>query len=70
MAISYKKLCKLLIDKDMWMEDLWLKAGKITTAMAKLSRNETVYMYILLKICVLNYELSDIREIVSGGKNA
>ena len=70
MAASYKKLWKLLIDKEMRKEDLRLKAGITTTAMAKLGRNETVHMNILLKICnALNCGLDDILEIVSGDKN-
>ena len=70
MAASYKKLWKLLIDKDMRKEDLRLKAGITTTAMAKLGRNETVHMDILLKICnALNCGLDDILEIVGEGKN-
>lgn len=51
MAASYKKLWKLLIDKDMKKEDLRKATGITTTAMAKLGRNETVHMDILLKIC-------------------
>ena len=70
MATSYKKLWKLLIDKDMKKEDLRLKAGITTTAMAKLGRNETVHMEILLKICkALDCGLDDILEIISEGKN-
>ena len=70
MAASYKKLWKLLIDKDMRKEDLRLKAGLTTTAIAKLGRNETVHMDILLKICnALNCGLDDILEIVSEDKN-
>ena len=70
MATSYKKLWKLLIDKDMKKEDLRLKAGITTTAMAKLGRNETVHMDILLKICkALDCGLDDILEIISEGKN-
>ena len=70
MAASYKKLWKLLIDRDMRKEDLRLKAGITTTAMAKLGRNETVHMDILLKICnALDCGLDDILEIVSEGKN-
>lgn len=70
MVASYKKLWKILIDRDMRKEDLRLKAGITTTAMAKLGRNETVHMDILLKICVaLDCGLSDILEIVSEGKN-
>ena len=70
MAASYKKLWKLLIDRDMRKEDLRLKAGITTTAMAKLGRNETVHMDILLRICTaLDCGLDDILEIVSEGKN-
>ena len=70
MAASYKKLWKLLIDRDMRKEDLRLKAGITTTAMAKLGRNETVHMDILLKICnALHCGLDDILEIVSEDKN-
>lgn len=70
MAACYKKLWKLLIDKDMKKEDLRIKAGITTTAMAKLGRNETVHMDILLKICnALDCGLEDILEIVSEGEN-
>ena len=63
MAASYKKLWKLLIDKDMKKEDLRKAAGITTTAMAKLGRNETVHMDILLKICnALNCQPGDILE--------
>lgn len=65
MAASYKKLWKLLIDKDMKKEDLRKAAGITTTAMAKLGRNENVNTEVLLKICkVLHCDISDIMEIV------
>lgn len=65
MAASYKKLWKLLIDKEMKKEDLRKAAGITTTAMAKLGRNETVHMDILLKICkALECDISDIMEII------
>ena len=65
MAASYKKLWKLLIDKDMKKEDLRKAAGITTTAMAKLGRNENVNIEILLKICkALDCDISDIMEIV------
>ena len=64
MAASYKKLWKILIDKDMRKEDLRLKAGITTTAMAKLGRNETVHMDILLRICdALDCDINDILEV-------
>lgn len=65
MAISYKKLWKLLIDKDMRKEDLRLKAGISTNTMAKLGKNENVNTEMLVKICtVLNCDIADIMEIV------
>lgn len=65
MAASYKKLWKLLIDKDMKKEDLRKAAGITTTAMAKLGRNEDVSTKVLLKICqTLNCDISDIMEII------
>ena len=64
MAASYKKLWKLLIDKDMRKEDLRLKAGITTTAMAKLGRNETVHLDIILRICdALDCDINDVLEI-------
>lgn len=65
MAVSYKKLWKLLIDKNMKKEDLRLAAGLTSTAIAKLGRNEDVSTKILLKICqTLDCDISDIMEIV------
>ena len=65
MAASYKKLWKLLIDKDMNKEDLRKATGITTTAMAKLGRNENVNTKVLLKICnALHCDISDIMEIV------
>lgn len=64
MAISYKKLWKLLIDKDMRKEDLRLKAGISTNTIAKLGKNENVNTGILVKICAaLNCDIADIMEI-------
>lgn len=67
MAASYKKLWKLLIDKDMRKEDLRVAAGITTTAMAKLGRNEDVKTSVLIKICnVLQCDISDIMEVKIG----
>ena len=64
MAISYKKLWKLLIDKDMKKEDLRIKAGISTNTMAKLGKNENVNTDMLVKICsALNCDIADIMEI-------
>lgn len=64
MTVSYKKLWKLLIDKDMKKKDLRLATGITTTALAKLGKNENVNTEILVKICnALECDISDIMEI-------
>lgn len=65
MKISYKKLWKLLIDRDMLKKDLAKRAGISTTSIAKLGKNENVNTDILLKICnALECELQDIMELI------
>ena len=65
MQISYKKLWKLLIDKDMMKKDLAEQAGISPASIAKLGRNENVNTDILLKICIaLECDVSDIMEVV------
>lgn len=49
MAISYKKLWKLLIDKDMLKKDLQQKAGISSASITKLGKNENVNTDILEK---------------------
>ena len=51
MAVSYKKLWKLLIDKDMKKKDLCVAAGISHASMAKLGKNENVTTDVLVKIC-------------------
>ena len=66
MKISYKKLWKLLIDRDMMKKDLAEKARISSASIAKLGRNENVNTDILLKICIaLNCDISDIMEVIS-----
>ena len=65
MAVSYKKLWKLLIDKNMKKKDLRIATGMTTTALAKLGKNEHVNTEILAKICkVLDCNIEDIVEVV------
>lgn len=62
--ISYKKLWKLLIDKDMRKQDLQRVAGISSTSVAKLAKGENVNTDILVKICkALECDTSDIMEI-------
>ena len=65
MRISYKKLWKLLIDKEMMKKDLAEKANISSASIAKLGRNENVNTDILLRICeALECDVSDIMEVV------
>ena len=65
MAISYNRLWKLLIDNHMIKKDLKEKAELSTATMAKLGKNESVSLDVLVRICkVLNCEIGDVVEIV------
>jgi putative transcriptional regulator len=69
MAISYKKLWKLLIDKDMLKKDLQKKAGISSASITKLGKNENVNTDILEKICkALDCDISDIMEMSEDPK--
>ena len=65
MAVSYAKLWKKLIDKNMSKTQL-IKAAQISTnAMAKLGKNEDVRVEVLIKICAtLECKMDDILEII------
>lgn len=64
MAVSYKPLWKLLIDRDMKKTELRKAAGISTSALAKLGKNENVNTDVLVKICnVLKCDISDIVEL-------
>ena len=66
MAVSYKKLWKLLIDRDLLKRDLCKMANVSTTTMAKLGKGESVNLEILIRICgALEVDISDIMEVVS-----
>lgn len=69
MTVSYKKLWKLLIDRDMKKKDLQQAAGLSSTTVAKLSNHEKVSMDVLIKVCeTLNVDFSDIMELVPDEK--
>ena len=65
MAISYKKLWKLLIDRDMKKKDLVALSGISQSSITKMGKNENVNTDILVRICrALNCDIGDIAEIV------
>ena len=65
MGVSYKKLFKILIDRNMKKKDLQKLAELSPSTMAKLSKDEYVRMEVIVKICgKLNVDVGDIMEIV------
>lgn len=69
MAISYNKLWKLLIDKNMKKKDLQYLSGVSSATITKLGRNENVNTEILQKICNALYcDICDIMEIMPDKK--
>ena len=66
MAVSYKRLWKLLIDKDMKKKDLCAKAKISSASLTKMGKNGHVTTEILVKICTaLDCTMDDIMEIIS-----
>lgn len=64
MAVSYKKLFKLMIDRDIKRKDLKEMTGLSYATIAKLDKGENVQMEVLDKICTnLKCQLSDIADI-------
>ncbi len=65
MSVSYKKLWKLLIDKDIKKKDLCTMAGVSSATITKMGKNGHVTTEVLLKICTaLDCGVDDIMEIV------
>ena len=70
MAISYKKLWKLLIDRDLKKKDLQQISGVSAASITKLGRNENLNTEIIEKICLaLNCDVADIMEITDNTTN-
>lgn len=70
MSISYNKLWKQLIDRNMTKTDLRIKADIGTSTLAKLGKNEQVSMDVLLRICkVLDCDISEVMEVYKENKN-
>ena len=65
MAVSYKKLWKLLIDRDMMKKDLAKEAQISTYTISKMSKGENVNVDTLVKICgALHCTMDDIMELI------
>ncbi|GFI60834.1 hypothetical protein IMSAG044_01730 [Lactobacillaceae bacterium] len=69
MQISYNKLWKLLIDRNMKKKDLQEASGISAASIAKLGRNGNVTVEVLVKICqALNCDIGDICEVINRGE--
>ncbi len=68
MAVSYKKLWHLLLDKNMKKKDLQESANLTPHTMRKLNHNDAVTTDTLAKICrCLNCKVDDIMEVIMDG---
>lgn len=71
MSVSYNKLWKLLIDKNMKKKELGEVAGISNSLIAKLGKNENVTVEVLVKICsALDCGIDDIMELVPDERQA
>jgi len=65
MAVSYKKLWKLLIDKDLKKKDLCEQARISPATITKMGKNGHVTTEVLAKICAtLNCTIDDIMDVI------
>lgn len=70
-SVSYNKLWKLLIDKNMKKKELGEAAGISNSLIAKLGKNENVTVDVLVRICsALDCGIDDIIELVPDDKQA
>ena len=70
MKVSYKRLWKLLIDKDMKKKDLCAKAGISPASVTKMGKNGHVTTDILQRICLaLDCQMGDIMELIPENTN-
>lgn len=69
MDVSYNKLFKLLIDKGMRKTEFANKVGISASTLAKLSKNETISMEVVVKICRgLGCNVEDIMDVLPETK--
>ena len=70
MRVSYKRLWKLLIDKDMKKKDLMEQAHISNYTINKMNRGENITTDILVKICsAMGCTFDEIMEIVEDKPN-
>jgi DNA-binding Xre family transcriptional regulator len=65
MIVSYKKLWKLLIDKDMTKTQLRIASGVSSSTMAKMTRGEDIQVSVLVRLCqTLKCDVGDIVQFI------
>ena len=65
MAVTYKKLFKLLIDREMKKKDLQRAATLSPASISKLARDKYVSLEVLVKVChALKVDIGDIMEVL------
>ena len=65
MGVSYKKLFKILIDRNMKKKDLQQMAALSPSSVSKLAKNEYVSLEVIVKVCAaLQVDVGDIMEVV------
>ena len=65
MGVSYKRLFKLLIDRNMKKKDLQQLAGLSPASVTKLAKDEFVSMEVIVKVCsALQVDVGDIMEVI------
>ena len=70
MGTSYKKLWKLLIDRDLKKKDLCAMAQVSSASLTKMKNNKSVTTDVLVKICkALKCDISDIMEVIPDENN-
>lgn len=68
MGVSYKKLWKLLIDKEIKKTKMGEAIGISTSTLSKLNKDEYVSLDVLVRICnYLKCQISDICEVIIEG---
>lgn len=69
MKVSYKKLWKILIDRDMIKKDLQKATGISWASITKMSKGENVSLDVLIKVCMaLSCDIGDIIELVADNE--
>lgn len=65
MKVSFKKLFKLMIDREIKKGELAKAASLSSSSISKLAKNENVSLDVLIRVCtVLNVDFGDIMELV------